>query len=560
MKISEYLSNVWNAATLQPPPLPKAPKSAQAYPGYRTNVTASASEVRRTDRQLATTDKLVNTRQRASTLEVLRELSISSPELANAVSLALRTGIPEKYTLVARDLDGQVDRAGTLLAHELLRRLTYLGSADGSFGPQQGLQSLSETLGKELLLTGAACVEVALDKARIPASMNPIAVASLKYFEEDKSFKLKQVIGGQEIDLDIPTVIYVALDQLTTEISSSSPMEAAIQPIMTDFEFNNDFRRALKRAVLPRLNAVIDSERVKKMTPPEILSDPQKFAEYQNSIVTQIQNTINGLAAEDALVSFDVVAYSYIDGGHDPSAIIEKVQKVINSKLVASSKSLPVTLGYATTSNASSTESLLYLKHVDAIRRKLNELYSRALTVALRLSGVEAYVEFTYAPIDLRPDRELESFRAMEQSRVLELLSVGFITDDEACLLLTGHLTPDGYVPKSGTGFRANTTVQVSANPTSNNATAVERTLQPDTPTQPKTQPNAQNDTANLAIKAMQDMAYVMSQQTQKPVSLNVSQAPIDLTLNQPAQGKRTINFKRDTEGRLVGAEVGSDD
>jgi hypothetical protein len=53
----------------------------------------------------------------------------------------------------------------------------------------------------------------------------------------------------------------------------------------------------------------------------------------------------------------------------------------------------------------------------------------------------------------LRPESELAAFRAMETSNTLQLLSLGFITDDEAALQLTGHLTPPGFKPLMGTGF-----------------------------------------------------------------------------------------------------------
>ena len=76
-------------------------------------------------------------------------------------------------------------------------------------------------------------------------------------------------------------------------------------------------------------------------------------------------------------------------------------------------------LGHGGTSNSSSTEAVLYLKHASILRVKLNEIYSRALTIAVRILGNDCYVEFTYAPIDLRPEAELEAFRSMEQSRIL---------------------------------------------------------------------------------------------------------------------------------------------
>jgi len=169
-----------------------------------------------------------------------------------------------------------------------------------------------------------------------------------------------QVIGGQEIDLDIPTVIYVALDQDLLSAYSSSYLEAAIPPVLSDIDFNNDTRRALKRAVLPRLTATIDGEKVKKLTPPEILADAAKFNDYKAALIAEVETVLNGLSPEDALVSYDSVAYSFIDGGKDPAAIIERIQGVLNSKLASGAKTLPVVLGHGGTSNSSSTEAVLY--------------------------------------------------------------------------------------------------------------------------------------------------------------------------------------------------------
>jgi hypothetical protein len=414
----------------------------------------------------------------------LRTLTQTSPEVSSAISLQLRTGIPQGFTVYGRNLDGQIDANATGLAHELLRRSTFLGSVDGSFGPQQGLQSLSETLGMDLLLTGAMALEVALDKAKVPASFNPVAVNSLKFYEEDRSFRAVQVVGGQEIDLDIPTFIYVTLDQVVTEAYPTSPLFAGVQPVLSDLDFNNDIRRALKRAVLPRLSSTIDSELFRKSTPPEILADAEKYEAYKNTAIEQVKNVINGLQPEDAIVSFDFVKHAFIDGGHDPSEVIAKVQTVLNAKLVAGAKTVPVTMGFSSNSNASSAESLIFLKQADVLRRKLNECYSRALTIAIRLMGVDGYVEFVYDDLDLRPPTELEAFHAMKQSRILEQLSLGMIPDEEACLQLTRKLPPPGYKPLSGTMFKTNTAI--NQNPTSNTANATERTLSPKTPTQPK--------------------------------------------------------------------------
>lgn len=486
MSLRERLSLAWQAATLPAVKLPKAPKSPQSVPGYRKSVETSKSALRETDRAPASTDRLVAARNISSTKKVIRNLVHSSPELSSAVSSMLRVGIPEKFTVIARDLDGKIDTAGTALAHELLRRLTYMGNVDGSYGTQQTVQSLSEQLGLEMLIEGAACIEVALDGARIPASLNPIAVSTIKFYDEGNSKRMVQLVGGKEISLDLPTVVYTSLDQDLLEAYSSSYLESAVQPVFSDFDFNNDTRKVLKRAVLPRLQATIDSEKVKKFTPPEILADAEKFAAYKIAIVDTIENVVNGLNPEDALISFDTVEYSYVTGdSKDPSTIIQKVQEMLNAKLASGAKTLPVILGHGTNSNASSTEAVLYLKSANVLRVKLNELYSRALTIALRIMGTDGYVEFAYEPLDLRPVKELEAYKAMEQSRVLELLSIGMISDEEACIQLTGNLPPVGYKPLSGTMFKGAS--QTVINPSSNTS-AISQSTTSNAPTGAKSQ------------------------------------------------------------------------
>jgi hypothetical protein len=129
-------------------------------------------------------------------------------------------------------------------------------------------------------------------------------------------------------------------------------------------------------------------------------------------------------------------------------------------------------MGHSASSTSASAETMLYLKHADIIRRKLNEIYSRALTLAVRLFGQDVYVDFRYAAIDLRPTGELEAYRAMEQARILELLSLGLVTDEEACVELTGHLPPQGYTPLAGTMFKTGASGAAGTeNPTSQTST-----------------------------------------------------------------------------------------
>lgn len=554
----------FQAATLPPVPLPKYPKGEVAEPSFRTVVGGSASRINQTDRAPLTTDRL-NVRNSQNTAAALRELSYTSPDISTAVYSTLRVGIPEKFTLIARDMDGKVNPAATELAHELLRRMTYMGNVDGSYGTQQTLQTLSESLGRELMLYGACSGETALDKARIPASLNAISVTKLKWYDEEKAIRPVQVIGGTEIDLDIATFVYVTLDQDLLSPYSSSPLEAAMQPVLADLDFNNDIRRALKRAVLPRLVATIDSEAMRKSTPPQILADSDKYATYKNLLINAVRDVVNGAAPEDALITFSEVKYAYVEGGQDPSTIIERIQAVLNSKLQTGAKTLPVVLGHGTGSNASSAESMLFLKNANMIRVKLNEFYSRAMTTACRVMGQDVYVEFKYADLDLRPEGELEAYKSMKQSRILEQLSLGLISDEEAAIELTGNLPPAGYKPLMGTMFHGKTALPKGADQPGTAASGTSGMSK--TPEAPKGPAKADAEPVDLSanlmqshkdsLAAVQDMAYTMSRQASKPVEVSVAPTELHLTIASEAQKPtKTVRVVRGEDGKVTGMEV----
>jgi hypothetical protein len=81
----------------------------------------------------------------------------------------------------------------------------------------------------------------------------------------------------------------------------------------------------------------------------------------------------------------------------------------------------------------------------------------------------------------------------MKQSRILEQLSLGLISDEEACIQLTGRLPVDGAQPLSGTFFHNNKSPNSNAysNTSQGQGSTTNQTLKPDTPTNPKSDKKA---------------------------------------------------------------------
>ena len=485
----EYIKTLFGPGKLPTLQTPKAKKGQTALPSFKTQVAKATSALQQSDRRLANTD-VTTYRNGANTRAIIRDMAARSPDLSATVNAYLRVGIPSKFTVLARDMDGAINPEATAIVQELLRRMTLLGDPSLGYNPTTDLQSLSESLGKELLYYGGMALEVVLDKTNTPSYLQPVSITKIKWREEDGGVFPVQDLAGKEISLDIPTFFYASVDQDLLSAYSDSMLESAIQSVIADATFLNDLRKSMKRVIQPRLIATLIEEKVRETVPPEISNDANKLGEFYSNLIGQLTEQLTDLEPEEALVSFNTVEYSMLNSSSGSSgnigSTLDTVQKLIESKLAAGAKSMPAVLGRDGNASSATTSTMLFMKNADVIRRKLNLIYSRALTVAIRLLGQDVFVEFEYAHLDLRPEGELEAYKSMAQSRQLELLSLGLITDEEACIALTGNLPPPGMPPLSGTMFKSGTPA-VSANPNSQTSNmGAKDELKPSTPTQPK--------------------------------------------------------------------------
>ncbi len=440
---------------LPPAPVPKVSKGQVSIPSYLTTTKPGDTPLPQRDRALANLD-ITSLRSQTTSRDVIREFVAASPDLSAAVNAFLRTAITPTYTIVAYNTDGTFNRDATSLAQQIAARMDILGNYDDGFSGIWSLRSVSEALAKELIMYGALSGELVLDKARLPRTIAPVSVTKVKFKPDTLWLKPIQTIGGEQIDLDLPTFFYCALDQDLLQAYADSPLESAIQPAIFAQEFMNDVRKIIRRAIHPRLGVTIDEEKFRKNCPQDILHDHDKFVGFMNQMIDDIETRVNDLEPEDALVYFDSIKIEYVNNGNTAlNKEYEVLGGISDAKLATGAKTLPSILGHGSGSqNVASSETLLFMKNAEGmVQAKLNEFYSKAFTLAVRLFGQDVVVEFKYAPVELRPDTELEAFRSMKQSRVLEQLSFGFLTDDEASMQLTGKLTPAGFKPLSGTQF-----------------------------------------------------------------------------------------------------------
>lgn len=410
-----------------------------------------------------TNSDLTTLRNLGDQKQVIKALIQNSPDASMGATTKARFAITDSYTVIAYSLDGRIDVAATITANTLTARLDKLRPDFKQYHRPNDLRALSERMVKQLQICGSFGAELVLAKGNIPSHISVFSTRLLKF--EQKGDREVPYIEQNSIKyyLDSPLVTIQDLDQDVETPYSESPMMSATQPIIADFEFVNDLRRAFSKANLPRPTAQILTEKFMESLPPDVRHDKAKLQEAMLEAINSIKQELNGLSPEDCLVYFDLVKVEHLSAGNISShSAVAEHKALLNGKVSAGLHTLPSILGRGENSTAASTEAMAYLRAVEGEQEKLNSAYSYLLTIGTRLMGHDCYVEFAYSDPELRPKSELSSFKALKQSTILEQLSLGFISDEEASIAITGRLPSGNYTPLSGTMFRDKNSVDSS--------------------------------------------------------------------------------------------------
>jgi hypothetical protein len=431
---------------------------------------------------------LASLRNSGQTLTAIRTLARVHGDVSAAVAAVVRLANTELHMRVY-NADHQLDPDGSNLLRSIVVRMNNTFDYSGGFDDRMTFAGVKEALLRSIPLTGACALELVLDKTGMPFRLQPVSVETILFkigktalgATSNKISPYQKSTKGV-IDLDIPTFFYAALDQDLTSAYSYSPMEPGLNTSFFHAETVDDIRRVVKRSGHSRLVVKLLSEKLINSAPLEVRSDPNKLADWVESARVSVKNEIEKLSPEAALVFFDTMEASYLNSEIGASAEYGPLMQTIDALLATSLKTPSAIVGKHTaggSQNVASTESLLFIKTAEGVHQPVESVLSKALTLAIRLYGFDGYVVCKFAPIDLRPDIELEAYRAMEQSRILEQLSLGFLSDDEAAELLnTGPRAP-GAPPLSGTMFTQGGQGMTPPNP---NSDPTRRAMTGDTP------------------------------------------------------------------------------
>ena len=392
---------------------------------------------------------------------LMESLFRGDPDVSAAVNGYLTVADVDPYFDV-RDSAGAISPDGYKALQQVLlglfTRMDY--TQPNPFYWQKSLRALCEELRYMVLLRGGVMTELVLNKLVQPTELRHVDLATIRWQQRGPNDFLpiqvpKHPGSESRIPLDAATIFVSFWKQSPLDVYSYSPFVAAINTIAARQQIINDLYRIMQLTGYPRIDAKILEGVCRQNAPAAAKADEAEMQKFLKARLAEISSLVGNMRPDEALVHFDSVEFGMTNDKIPAMAIdVSAIITVLNAQNQAGLKVMSTIIGRGESGvNTASVEARIFALNAESLNRPIADILSQALTLAVRLQGVDAVVTVGFEHIELRPDLELEPQKMIQQARLLQLLSIGIISDDEFHFELLGRPAPEGAPKLQGTGF-----------------------------------------------------------------------------------------------------------
>jgi hypothetical protein len=392
------------------------------------------------------------TLDRVSTTKLMQLLADVSPDVSRALWDFLRLGNPgfacKAYRPKVRDGQGQKvqdERAQGLIDG-------FLATLHGPYAANNTVHA--NTVINSLLiacfLRGAMCAELVIDySGRVPleiATPDPASIRFRKINDTERGpvWQMGQFQRGEFVPLDRPTIAYVPVDPFPGSPYGRPLASPALFASLFLLGLLHDLRRVVAQQGYPRMDIKIISEKVKAMMPPDMTVGTDDFREWFDALMAEIVSGYENVEPDDAWVHSDVTELGRPVGTVDSSSLgaVDGLIKALERLLVRALKTFDLFFdtgdGGGDQANSNRKWELMAAS-IKSVQHLCENLLERLLTLALRIQGVEAEVEFRFSELraaELLRDAQVEAFKIKNARAKYDC---GYVSQDEAAEEVTGH-------------------------------------------------------------------------------------------------------------------------
>lgn len=398
---------------------------------------------------------LISERRGTADNDLIQTLMTYDPDVGAAVNAYL-TLANQTMRYLCKDSTGAIDVKAQSIIDEVVMSLGNTDDYTKGFVKNRSIHQRNADFRYMVLMRGSIAAELVLDKNFGVTDLSMVDTKTLSWISPTPNkLQPQQRLGSTTTILDIPTFYYASFRQDPTSPYSKSFFISVINSVYARLQMINDLYDIMKITGYPRIGIELIEEVIVKSMPEPIRNDPEQRVKYISDIIGQTQSEMARIRPDQPIVHTDSVKVSMInDKQASMSLNINPIIETLNSQNQTALRSMATILGRGTSGvNTASVEARIFSMSAAEINDPLADIWSQALTFALRLTGSLSVVEVTFDAAEMRPPNELEPANVMKQARLQKDLSLGLITTEYYYLQMYNTLPPAGTPDLSGTNF-----------------------------------------------------------------------------------------------------------
>lgn len=299
-------------------------------------------------------------------------------------------------------------------------------------GGDRGMDGLLDIFYTALFTYGAAALEVVLSPSRESIhDVVPIDVWTVRFRREQGRLQAYQLHEGREIKLPMDRFIYVGLDRDGTNPYGRSMLRSIPFVVKIQQRLLEDMSKATRNMGWPRLHV--------QYRPPERQrgESPDAYKQRVDANFDTLRDRVNGLAADQNLVTYDDVSVSLVHGATRSQLFYEN-HKAVEEQVITGMHLMPILMGrnYGTTETYGTAQYEIVNRQVQTVNRSVKRILERLYNFELALMWGDAS-----AKVHMRTNRTTDILneavaRGHEIDNALKLRDQGLIDPAQTAALL----------------------------------------------------------------------------------------------------------------------------
>lgn len=307
------------------------------------------------------------------------------------------------------------------------------------------------------IMRGAFFAEIVLDReGRMPVDLATPDPWLVRFREKNDPvrgtiWEPGQMVEGEFVSIDVPTVRYVPIDQLPGRPEGRSPLIPALGPSLFLLSLMIDMKRVIQQQGYPRIDIEVDVEAMNEVLEAGEFDTDEEMA---SALFAAVDEALHNVAAQyenvppdAAYIHSSLIRINGVVGAVDASSMgaVGEMIQALERQASRGSKMMPLLMGLVDTADESDANRQweIMSEGVSSMQHKCEAMLEHLMEQGMQAQGIATTIKVRFAELrvaELMRDSQVDALRlqtAIGRERV------GYSTPDEAALYATGHRIPD---------------------------------------------------------------------------------------------------------------------